>query len=301
MDRLIYFIVFFIFSISITQVDAQELRCKVTVDSRQIEGSERKIFEEMEGTIYQFVNGRKWTRDGFESFERIDCNILITLSDRMGTNNFKGSIQIQASRPIYKTSYLSPILNVKDNDFTIYFNQFEPLIYSENSYNSELTSILSFYVYMILAYDYDSYSPEGGTAFFQQAQKIVNNAQNSSETGWKANESQRNRYWLVENALSARFKPLRGSFYKYHRQGFDLMESNAESAKKNINESLKALEAVHNASPTSYNMQSFFDAKSNEVINLYKEFPSAERNDIAKLLIKIDPGNAGKYEKLQGR
>jgi len=299
MEKLRYILLFLVFIGGTVLLSAQELNCSVNVNARQIEGSERKVFEEMEKAIYQFVNGRKWTNDEYETSERIDCSILITLSERSGGSTFKGNIQVQASRPIYNSAYDSPIMNVKDDNFVIYYNQFEPLVYSESSYNGELSSILSYYVYMILGYDYDSFSPKGGTVFFQQAQKIVSNAQSSSQAGWKAFESQKNRYWLVENALSARFNPLRDTYYNYHRKGFDMMESNTDRARKALTESLKNLKKVHSASPSSYNLQAFFDAKSNEIVNLYKEAPAAEVSEITQLLITIDPGNSNKYEKLR--
>ncbi len=203
---------------------AQELNCIVNVNARQIEGSEKVMFDDMEKAIFQLVNARKWTTDEFDTHERIDCSIIINLTERLSTNKFKGTIQIQASRPIYNTDYKSPIMNILDGDFSVNYNQFEPLQYNEGAYSGELTTIIAFYIYMILAYDYDSYALEGGTRFFQEAQRIVNNAQRSPELGWKAFENQKNRYWLVENALSARFKPLRKTYYEYHRKGFDVMQ-----------------------------------------------------------------------------
>jgi hypothetical protein len=202
---------------------SQELNCTVKVNARQIEGSERVLFEELEKAVFQLVNGRKWTNHEYEAYERIDCSILITLEERLSGNQFSGNIQVQASRPVFNTDYKTPILNVRDEDFVITYNQFEPLLYNEGAYSGELVTILAYYIYMILGYDYDSFSLEGGTPYFQEAQRIVNNAQSSPESGWKAFENQRNRYWLIENALSARFKPLRKTYYEYHRKGMDII------------------------------------------------------------------------------
>lgn len=282
-------------------VQAQELNCVVEVNSRQVEGSERKVFQELQKAVFQFVNGRKWTNDEFETYERIDCSILITLENRLGANQFSGSIQVQASRPVYNTSYKTPIMNVRDEDFVITYNQFEPLIFTENSYSGELVSVLAYYVYMILGYDYDSFELEGGTPYFQQAQRIVSNAQSSGEKGWKASESQRNRYWLVENHLSARFKPLRNTYYEYHLKAFDIMESNVSKGRNIISNSLKELKKVHNVAPSSYNLQVFFLAKVQEITNLFSEADPSEVNDLTETLITIDPGNANKYEKLRKR
>lgn len=296
-----YIISFFSFIFIFYTTQAQELNCVVDVNSRQVEGSERKIFQEMQKAVFQFVNGRKWTNDEYETFERIDCSILITLESRLGPNQFSGNIQVQASRPVYNTTYKTPILNVRDEDFVISYNQFEPLIFTENSYSGELVSILTYYIYMILGYDYDSFEREGGTPFFQQAQRIVSNAQSSSEKGWKASESQRNRYWLVENHMSARFKALRKTYYEYHRKAFDIMESDPDKGRNIISNSLQDLKQIHNVYPSSYNLQVFFFTKVQEISELYSEANPTEINDLTETLITIDPGNAGKYEKLRKR
>tara|TARA_B110000503_G_C7124772_1_gene404074 strand:- start:665 stop:1558 length:894 start_codon:yes stop_codon:yes gene_type:complete len=296
MARIILFSLLFSFS---GVIFSQELNCVVDVNSRQVEGSERTMFDEMQRQIFELVNGRKWTSDEFQTHERIDCSILINLTERVSANEFKGNIQIQASRPIFNSGYKSPIMNIRDEDFVIRFNQFEPLIYNENAYGGELATILGYYVYMILGYDYDSYSFEGGTKFFQQAQQIVNFAQASPQSGWKAFEDQRNRYWLVDNALSARFKPLRKLYYDYHIKGFDLMQQDMVRARRQITASLKSLRPIHDVAPSSYNLQALFNAKLQELINLYEEATPQEKSEISELLIIIDPGNSNKYDKLR--
>lgn len=292
-----YFLLVAIFLISIGSY-AQELNCSVTVDSRQIEGSENVIFEEMQKAINEFVNNRKWTNDQFRIDEKIECNILINLTERLSTNRFKGNIQIQARRPVYGTNYYSPTMNVRDREFVVQYNQFEPLIYNETSYNGELPTILSYYVYMILGFDYDTYSLEGGTPYFQIAQRILNNAQSSGESGWKAFESQSNRYWLVENYLNGQFKPFRRLYYTYHRNGFDLMSTKQEQALAEITTGLQSLLPVHNVKPSSYNLQVFFNAKKDEIIELYKGSSVSNKQDIVSLLTRIDPGNANNYQQI---
>lgn len=294
-----YFLVLLSLFLAAFSVNSQELNCIVNVNSRQVEGSEKTMFVEMEKAIFQLVNGRKWTSDKFEASEKIDCSILINLTERTGPNSFTGNIQVQASRPIYGTSYDSPIMNVRDEDFSITYNQFVPLQYNEGSYTDELTAILAFYIYMILGYDYDSFSFEGGAPHFQQALRIVNNAQSSTQKGWKAFEDQSNRYWLVENALSARFKPLRKTYYEYHRLGFDLMHQDLVRGRAKVTESLKALRPIHNVAPSSYNLQVFFNAKMREIVNLYEKASANEITEVTELLIRIDPGNSNNYEKLR--
>lgn len=293
------YLIFLLSFLSAQLLIGQELTCQVNVNAKQIEGSEKVMFQDMQKAIFQLVNSRKWTNDEFESHERIECSILINLTERIGTNQFRGNIQVQASRPVFNTTYKTSILNVRDEDFLITFNQFEPLQYNESSSNTELVSILGFYIYMILGYNYDSFSLEGGTPNFQQAQRIVNFAQSSPEIGWKAFEDKNNRYWLVENALSARFKPLRKTYYQMHRQGFDILQQNIEKGRRTITQSLKDLKPIHNVAPSSYNLQVFFLAKKQEILNLYSEAESKDRLELAELLITIDPGNSNSYEKLR--
>lgn len=292
------YIFLILISISTLLLGAQELNCTITINSRQVEGSEKTVFDDMQRAINEFVNERKWTNDKYQIDERIECNMLITLTERVSNNSFKGKIQVQARRPIYGTNYYSPTMNVVDENFNITYNQFEPLQYSETSYNGELPAILSYYVYMILGYDYDSFSLEGGTPYFQIAQKIVNNAQATSATGWKAFDSQKNRYWLVENHLNGQFKPIRKFYYDYHRNGFDKLSSDRDNATAVITQSLKALLPVHQVKPSSYNMQVLFNAKKDEIINLYKNSQTANKAEIVELLNRIDPGNTNNYQKI---
>lgn len=280
-------------------VKAQELSCVVNVNARQVEGSERTMFQNMEKAIFELVNGRKWTRDEFKAEERIESSILINLEERVSANEYRGNIQIQASRPVYNSSYKSPIINIRDEDFTFRYNQFEPLQYTEGTYSGELAQVIAYYVYIILGYDYDSFSLEGGTTYFQEAQRIVANAQNSQYEGWQAFQSQRNRYWIVDNILSARFKPMRKMFYNYHRKGFDLMSEDVVRARNSISKSLKALRPIHSVAPASYNMQILFNAKMQEVVELYSQATANEKAEISELLITIDPGNANNYEKIR--
>lgn len=292
-----FFLLFSFFVLSISSF-SQELNCTVTVNSRQVEGSEKVIFEEMQKAINEFVNNRKWTNDQFKIDEKIECNILINLTERLNTNRFSGNIQIQARRPVYGTNYYSPTMNVLDRDFVIEYNQFEPLQYNETSYNGELPTILSFYVYMILGFDYDTYSLEGGSPYFQIAQRILNNAQSSGEKGWKAFEGQSNRYWLVENYLNGQFKPFRKLYYTYHRKGFDLMSTKQEQAIQEITTGLQSLLPVHNVKPSSYNLQVFFNAKKDEIIKLYQGSSVTNKQDIVSLLTRIDPGNTNNYQQI---
>jgi hypothetical protein len=290
--RKLFFVFLFLFSI---KAIAQELNCTVSVLTPAIQESNKQIYETMQTQIREFMNNRKWTNDQFLNQERIECSIIINITERTSTDDFKGTIQIQSRRPVYKTSYNSPMINHQDNDFTFKYVQDQLLEFDENTISSNLIGTLAFYAYIILGFDYDSFSSEGGNPYFMKAQTIVNNAQSLAERGWKAFESQRNRYWLTENALNVEFKPLRSCLYKYHRMGFDRLSDNLSDARKQVLEALKQLRPVYNDRPNSFFMQFFFNAKADEIVNLFSQATPDDKNQAVQLLTVIDPANISKY------
>jgi hypothetical protein len=230
--------------------------------------------------------------------ERIECSFFINLDEQISSDEFKGTIQVQARRPVFNSSYETILLNIKDNDFHAKYIEYQTLEFNETSNKDNLTNILAFYAYIVLGMDYDSFSPEGGTEFFQKAQTIVNNSQSAREKGWKAYESERNRYWLVENILNKSYSGFRSCTYQYHRQGLDLMYDKAPEGRATIAESLKSIQKVFRSRPSLYILQVFFDAKSDELVNVFsKGFPD-EKNRVTVLLNECDPSNGSKYEKI---
>lgn len=287
----------FLFLFSYTVI-AQELNCKVQVVSPTIQGTDKSVFENLQTSIFEFMNNRKWTNETFKNTERIDCSILINVSDRLSTDDFKATIQVQVRRPVFKSSYNTVLLNNNDNDFQFKYLESQTLDFSENVHTSNLTSVLAFYAYMIVGLDYDSFAPDGGTYYLQKALAVVNNAQGSSDAGWKAFDGNKNRYWLINNMMDATFVPLRECMYKYHRLGMDLMVDNKETARNNIYESLENLRKIHQIKPLSYSLQVFFNAKSDEIINIYSGAFPDEKAKIINLLNEIDPTNSNKYQKI---
>ncbi len=277
---------------------AQELNCVVKVNDTQVEGSEKRVFKTLERAVFEFMNNRRWTSDVYKPEERIECSIFINVTERVSTDQFKATIQISARRPVYNSSYYSTTFNHFDEDFDFQYLEYAPLDFNVNSHMSDLTSVLGFYAYMIIGFDYDSYAMKGGTVHFQNAQKIVNNAQISGLNGWKAFDGDKTRYWMVENILNDFFAPLRECQYNYHRNGFDMLSQNIEQGRKQIIISLQKLEPIHNSRPSSFIMQVFFNAKSDEVVHLMSEALPAEQNNIKNLLTKIDPGNTSKYQNI---
>ena len=277
---------------------AQELRCNVTVSAQKLQGANRQLFRTMQADIYEFMNNRKWTEHIYQYDEKIRCNILIRLEEQFSADEFKGSIQVQLTRPVFNSSYETTVLNIKDNDFHCRYVEFQPLEFNETSNRDNLTNILAFYAYIILGFDYDTFSPEGGTPYFEKAQAIVNNSQNAREKGWKAFESERNRYWLIENILNKSYSDFRYCMYSYHRLGLDMMTERQEEGRAVIAESLRDIQKVFRRRPSLYILQMFFDAKADELVNVFsKSFPD-ERNRIMAVLNEVDPSNGNKYQKI---
>lgn len=293
-----YLLFFVVLLISQSLVNAQELRCNISISSQKIQGANKQVFETMQSDLYEFMNNRKWTDQKFAMDERIECNFFINLDEQISADEFKGSIQVQARRPVFGSSYETVLLNIKDNDFHAKYVEYQTLEFNETSNKDNLTNILAFYAYVVLGMDYDSFTSEGGTEFFQKAQSIVNNSQNAREKGWKAFESERNRYWLVENILNKSYAGFRGCTYQYHRQGLDLMADKAPEGRAAIAESLKSIQKVFRSRPSLYILQVFFDAKSDELVNVFsKSFPD-EQNRVTVILNEVDPSNGSKYEKI---
>ncbi len=277
---------------------AQELRCNISISATKLQSANRTMFETMQSDLYEFMNNRKWTDQKFAMDERIQCSFFINLDEQISSDEFKGSIQVQVRRPIFDSSYESILLNIKDNDFDAKYVEYQTLEFNETSNKDNLTNILAYYAYIILGIDADSYSPEGGTEFYQKAQAIVNNSQNAVQKGWKSYESERNRYWLVENILNKSYSGFRSCIYQYHRQGLDLMYDKAPEGRATIAESLKSIQKVFRSRPSLYILQVFFDAKSDELVNIFsKSFPD-EKNRVSVILNECDPSNGTKYAKI---
>ena len=281
-------------------IQAQELNCRVEVIAPQISNVEASIFQTLEERIAEFVNGRKWTSDNFRLEERIECTMQITISDAPSPTSFKGNIQVQSSRPVYNSDYKSPLLLVNDSDFEIAWDGSSTIQFSPGQHRDNLSSILAYYAYMILGMDYDSMAQDGGTEFYVQAQSIVANAQSTGSSGWKASQNQQNRYWLVENMLSQTFKPVRNCLYNYHRMGLDRLYDDLERARLNMADALIEMRATHRIRPSSYNLQLFFLAKSDEILKLFGPAPDVEKTRLLPVLKQMDPGNISKYDSILG-
>ena len=289
------FLFFVVFALTL-KVSAQELLCNVRVNSSQVQTSDRKIFQTMQTEIYEFINNRKWTSTNIQNEERIECTIMINISKKISNDEYEGSIQIQSTRPIYGTSYKSTLFNYLDNNFRFKYLEYQSLEFSETTHMSNLTSVLAFYVNIILGLDFATFSEEGGNEYLNMAQRIVNNAQNAPEQGWKAFESDKNRYWLVHDLMDTRYSEFHMSMYRYHRVGLDKLGEEPEDARFEITEALEGLKSIYRENPSAFILKLFFDAKVDEIVNIYSEAFPNEQARIIKTLVEIDPSHSTKYQ-----
>lgn len=277
---------------------AQELRCNISISSQKVQGTNKEVYTNMQRDMYEFMNNRRWTSNVFTYDERIECSIQITIDNQIGSDGFKGSMQVRISRPVYNSSYNTVLLNFKDNDIDFRYREFETLEFNESGQNSELVNLLAYYAYIILGLDYDSFSQMGGNEYFTKAENIVAQCQNAREAGWKSFESRRNRYWLINNLQDRSYAGVRECMYQYHRLGLDAMSDNVTDGRLEIITALEQLQKAHRAKPNSYILQVFFDAKSDEIVNIFKSAFSDERKRVYNIVSEINPANLSKYSAL---
>ena len=287
-----------IFLFAAVAVQAQELNCQVSINSQQVQISDKTKFQTLQKAIFEFMNSRQWTNRKFEIEERIECSIYITFNKNTSGDYYSGSIQVQSSRPVYNSSYNSVMLNLIDNDFDFTWVEHDPLDFDMNSFTNNLTSVLAYYAYIIIGYDFDSFSPSGGIPYFNNAQTIVNNAQSAKESGWKSFEGQKNRYWLVENLLNSSYEDFHKFMYDYHRKGLDMMYENTSKARVTILQSLAYLQKMHRTRPGLYLLSLLLDAKRDEFIGIFAGAQPNERTQAKNILTELDPAHSGDYQKM---
>ncbi len=277
---------------------AQDLNIRVQVVFSQVQTSDPGIFREIETTLTEFFNNRKWTPDNIQPEERIEGNFILTISSWDGANNFEATAQFQSSRPIYGSSYNTTLLNIIDRDFNFSYSIGQPIEFTDLGSNSNLSSLLAYYIYVIIGLDYDSFSAQGGQGYFQKAETIVSNSQSSAFSGWKAFENTRNRYWLTENLLSANLKPVREYIYIYHRKGLDEFISNLVAARASLIEGLEIIQRANKERPNSMLISLFFSAKADELTSLLRQATPTEKSKALNILIETDPANLNKYQQI---
>ena len=273
--------------ISITSV-GQELNCKVTINADQIQTTDRSVFKDMERGFANFLNSRKWTTDNYKNYEKINCNIFLNINKMPSIGNFVANVQITSARPIYNTNYETVLFNFADREWEFEYIESQPLEYNDNTYITNLTSMLAFYAYVIIGMDYDSYSELGGTPHFQKALSVVNNAQPSNRAGWQALGSNRNRYALINDINNLQQADLRKNTYRYHRLALDTFDKTPDQSRDVILDVLKNVKKVWTIYPNGIFVISFFDSKAIELVNVFSEGNLPVRREAYDILTAID-------------
>ena len=290
------FLIIVLLSITLTS-NSQEFNCQIQIDSRQIQGSDKQIYQTLQSALFEFLNNRKWTSIDFKQNERIEANFVITINERQN-DVFKATLNVVAGRPVYNSAYNSPLLNYLDNDFDFQYVEFDPLDFQENTFSSNITSVFAYYLYMILGMEFDSFSQGGGAPFYAKAESVINAAQSSGFAGWQSFESDKNRYWMTENYTNSRYKDLHAFLYQYHRMGMDNMYDNADKARNTISQSIGLLKNVYDEKPGLFTLRLIIDAKRDEIINIFKEGKPDEKSNVVNIMKEIDPANASEYSKI---
>lgn len=279
---------------------AQEFNTSVRINIQKLQTVDPKVFETLEQTILDFMNNTQWTDQNFALEERIDVNILLTIQEELSPTSFSADLAIQSSRPIFNSNEQTRMLNHIDQDVEFTYEQFQPLQFSQNTFNDNLSSILSFYAYIMLGLDFDSFSLYGGEPYLQAAQDILNAAPQSGVfQGWRSMDGNQNRFWIIENLLAPRVRPYREAMYNYHRHGLDVMAERPDEGRAVIAQYLENIEGVYQSYPNALILQMFLNAKSDEVIQIFKRGAGSEKDKVVRIMSRIDATNASEYRQIR--
>lgn len=286
-------------------VTAQEFKCTVKVNADQIQGTNKSLFTTLEQSITEYINNNRWTNLTFAEQEKIDCSMMIIVNE-VSDGILNCEMQLQTRRPVYGTSYMTPTMNFRDKNFTFAYEEYDRIEWQQNTFTTNLTAMLAYYCYLMLGIDFDSFQRLGGTPFFEQCEQIVTMAQTASMsgtegTGWKAFDSNRNRYALINNLLDEAFKKYREFYYEYHRLGLDEMSQNVANARARIAKGIPVLRDANRARPATYVVGTFLDAKSDEIANIFSKGTDEEKKTVYEVLMDIDPTRQDTYEKINGK
>ena len=281
---------------------AQELNCTVTINSDQIEGSNKQVYETLKQGIEEYMNQNRWTNMTFAETEKIECSMLIVVKQVLG-NSYSCEMTLQSRRPVYGTTYTTPLLNFKDNAFNFTYQEFDRIEWQQNQFTTNLTAMLAYYCYLIIGHDLDSYQRLGGTPCFRMCEEIVNACQSASmegseQKGWLAFDSNRNRYALINNLQDEAFKKYRNFYYEYHRLGLDEMSGNVTNGRARIAAGLPVLKEAYRARPATYVINTFLDAKADELVDIFRKGTDKEKKEVYDLLIDIDPTRQNTYDRI---
>ncbi|PHR73994.1 MAG: DUF4835 domain-containing protein [Lutibacter sp.] len=296
---MIKFFKILIFLLTVTQVNAQELDATITINSDKISGSNKQVYQTLERTLIEFINQKKWTNRKFKAQEKIKCAFTLTILEQSSSTNFKGNIQIQSSRPVYNSTYLTPIFNFKDDDFSFRYTEFETLQYNPNNFDSNLVSVIAFYVYTILGMDGDSFTRNGGTEYFKDAENVMNQAQQGGFAGWSRTTSGATRYKLINDILSNSFIDFRTAMFIFNRQGLDTFHKDKEESKENIATAISKIKNIYNRRPNALLVRTFMDSKADEIVSIFSDGPRYDTSKLVDDLNRMSPVNSTKWNKIK--
>ena len=296
----LFFLFIFTVFLTLPALHAQELNCQVKVIAPNLQITDPKVFETLQQAIFEFMNNRKWSADTYRPEERIECSMLISVTTEISSDKFGAQITVQSNRPVYNSSYNSPMLYMADKDFEFQYAQYQPLEYSDNQFTANLTSVLAYYAYLIVGLDYDSYSLKGGMPYFQKANSIVTSAQgqNNIGKGWKSFDGTRNRYWIINNLTNAKLDYIHTIIYKYHRDGLDKMYESSDEARKPLDDALQLMTKLKDDAPNAMFTQVFLQAKGDELVNIYSKGTPQEKSQAVQILSTLDASNSAKYQQI---
>ncbi len=295
-------ILFILTLCAVSWASAQEINCTVTINSDQIEGSNKQVYETMKSAIEEYMNQNRWTNMTFAEHEKIECSMMIIVKS-VAENMYTCEMTLQSRRPVYGTTYTTPLLNFVDKNFNFTYQEYDRIEYQQNTFTTNLTAMLAYYCYLIIGHDLDSYQRLGGTPAFTACEEIVNACQSASmeqteQKGWLAFDSNRNRYALINNLLDEAFKKYRNYYYEYHRLGLDEMSGNVTNGRARIAEGMPVLKEAYRARPATYVINTFLDAKADELVDIFKKGTAKEKKDVYELLIDIDPTRQTTYDRM---
>jgi hypothetical protein len=290
--------VFFFLFVYCSLLQAQELNAQVIVNSDLVNQTNQQIFKTLERSISEFINTQVWSNQEFLNQEKISCSFVFNLSG-YSNDQFEATLQVQSQRPVFDSNYDSPVLNFLDKDIVFSYQEFQPLFYNQTSFESNLISLISFYAYIILGLDADSFSPNGGDPFYEEAFRIVTLSQNTSRSGWKPSDSNRNRFWLVDALRSNTFREYRQALYTYHREGLDQMTQDPTEGKSALMKAIGQFEPMFQRRPNAFLLQIFFDAKVEEIVNLFQEGPKVDFKKTEEVLKKIAPFFGARWKQIK--
>ncbi|WP_369048862.1 DUF4835 family protein [Tenacibaculum sp. UWU-22] len=291
-------VVFLIVFLSIYTLRAQELKAVVTINAEKVQGTNKQVYTTLQKALTEFINQTQWTDKNIKPQEKINCSFAIIIN-KQSANYFEGSLQVQSTRPVYGSTYETPILNINDTDFNFKYNEFDPLLYNPTKYDSNLVSTLVFYIYTILGVDADTFAPKGGEGYLRMAENAMLQAQQSGLSAWRNEVGKQNRFALIDNLLSSKYTALRNIYYNYHRKGLDVFYKNTDKAKQEIEKDVIELQKMFNITVGNYMIRGFLDAKSDEIVSIFSDGkPTKNQQKMVSVLQKVSPVNRDKWRKI---